>query len=101
RTHQTINVGLNKFIKTPTASVEGTGQSLIHPHKDCVCVDWKYALDSCFHSETSRKAARRPICMLRVPLPGVSVQEPQPLGSEKTHLRSEVPGLFRSIVKLA
>src|SRR5439155_14259389 len=101
RTHQTINVGLDKFIKPPAARVETTGQSLIHRHKHRVCLNWKYTLDPCPLSQAARKPARCPVGMLRVSQPGVPGQKPQPRRSEKTHLRSELPGLFRSVIKFA
>src|SRR5206468_8164292 len=101
RAHQTINVGLDEFIKTPAARVETAGESLIHRYKHRVGLDWKHAVDPCLLSQTARKNVCRPVGMVRVAQPCVTHQKPEPRRGEKTHLRSELTGLFRSIIKFA
>src|SRR3989442_1535144 len=49
----------------------------------------------------NRKNVCCPVGMVRVSQPDVSSQKPKPGRSKKTHLRSELTGLFCSIIEFA
>jgi hypothetical protein len=100
-THQTVNIRLDKFVKTPPARLEASCELVVHPRKDRICLHWEYNFNVRLALQILRKLVCCAIGALGVSQPHVGCQESQPRRSQKTHLRAKLAGLFHSIVELA
>jgi hypothetical protein len=86
RTHQTVNIGLDKFVEAPAARLEPTREFVVYPSEYRICLHRGYNLDVRLGLQTIRKLARSAIGVLGIPQPYVPDQKSQPLRRQKAHL---------------
>src|SRR5436853_2518024 len=99
-THQAVNIGLDKLVKTPSARLDAARDLVIQPNKHCICVHGEDNLDLRLTLQAPRKVTCGAVRVLSIPQPYVPRQKSNPRRSQKTHLGTELSGLFHSIVEL-
>src|SRR6266496_2736516 len=99
-THQAVNVGLDKLVKTPSARLDAARDLVIQPNKHRICLHRKDNLDLRHTLQAPRKMTCGAVRALGIPQPYVPRQKSHPRRSQKTHLGTELSGLFHSIVEL-
>src|SRR5437762_8171281 len=81
-THQAVNIGLDKFVKTPSARLDAACDLVIQSNKHCICLHGKDNLDLRHTLQAPRKVTCGTVRVLGIPEPYVPRQKSDPRRSQ-------------------
>src|SRR5437660_10227581 len=98
-THQAVNIGLDKLVKTPSARLDAARDLVIQPNKHCICVHGEDNLDLRLTLQAPRKVTCGAVRGLSSPQPSVPRQKSNPQRTQTTHLGTHRSDLYHSVAQ--
>src|SRR5207253_10006548 len=89
-THQAVNIGLDKLVKTPSARYDAARDLVIQPNKDCICVHGEDNLDLRLTLQAPRKVTRGAVGVVSIPQACVPRPPSSPRRIQDAQLGSEL-----------
>src|SRR5262249_5943968 len=100
RTHQSINIRLDKFVKMPPLRIQILNDVLSQPDKNGIRLNRQNEVDL-RNANAFRESSRHCVGVPCVSEPSLVREQRQPLRCQESRLRPQLAALFHSVLELA